>query len=201
MKNGFRSQFERLIRKRFQERDRQFSARLLKVKREHSRWGILTSSTTVGAMYAELEREFKESTTECVEALVDAMENRPTALPDPWKRTILRLCSDALSERRATLDATYQGASAIILASLNNRDMTAPYRSLSDNFVQVQRENAFVELRKKKRELFWLNVRRMRMLLLLAGAVIGAVVAAASYLGRDKITEMWTSLLDRVLMG
>ena len=201
MKNGLGNQFGRLIRKRFQERDRQFSARLLKVKQEHSRRGILTSSTTVEAMYVELEREFKESATECVRTLVDAMENRPTALPNPWKRTILRLCSDALSERKAALDATYQGASAIILASLNNRDMTAPYRSLSDNFVQVQRENAFVELRKKKRELFWLNVRRMRMLLLLAGAVIGAVVAAASYLGRDKITEMWTSLLDRVLMG
>ena len=201
MKNRFGNQFERLIRKRFKERNRHFSARLLKVKQEHHRRGILTSSITVAAMHAELEREFMESATVCVKTLVDTMENRPTALPVPRERTILRLCSDALSERRAALDATYQGESAKILASLSNSDMTAPHQFLGDSLVQLQCENARVELRTKKRELFWLKVKRMRKLLALVAVAFGAVVAAASYLGPDKITEMWTSLLNRFLVG
>ena len=67
----------------------------------------------------------------------------------------------------------------------------------SDGFAQLQCKNACVELRTKKRELFLLKVKRMRMLL----PLVGAVVAAASYLERDKIREMWTSLLDRFLVG
>ena len=118
-------------------------------------------------------------------------------LAESVKRTILSLCSDALSERRAALDATYQRESAVILASLTNSAMTAPYRCLGDNFVQLHCENAFVELRTKKRELFWLKVKRMRMLL----PLVGGVVAVASYLWRDKIGEMWTGLLDRFLGG
>ena len=193
MKNGFGSRFESLIRQRCQERNKHFHARLLEVKQEHNRRGILTSSITVAAMHAELEREFMESATECVETLVDAMESRPTALLVPRTRTILRLCSDALSKRKAALNGIYQEATAIILASLSNSDMTASYRFLSDSFVQLQCENACVELRTKKRELFWLKVKRMRKLLTL----VGAVVAVAAYLGRVEITEMWTSLLDR----
>ena len=108
MKNGFGRQFEPLIRRRFQERDRHFSARLVEVKRKHNCRRIRTSSMTVVAMHAELEREFRESATECVKALADAMENRPTALLVPQIRKVLCLCSDALSERKADLDATFQ---------------------------------------------------------------------------------------------
>ena len=43
--------------------------------------------------------------------------------------------------------------------------MTAPYRSLSDSFVQLQFENAYVELGTKQRELFWLKLNRMLKLL------------------------------------
>ena len=193
MKNGLGRQFESLIRRRFQERDRHFSARLVEVKQEYNSRGILRSSMTVTAMHAELEREFRESATECVKALVDAMENRSIALPVPGERKILRLCSDALSERKAALDATFQGASASTVASLRS-GMIEPYRSLSDSFAQLQCENACVELRTKKRELFWLKASRMLKLLTL---VVALVVAAASYLGRVEIAEMWTSLRDR----
>ena len=87
----------------------------------------------------------------------------------------------------------------MILTSLGDSAMIAPYRCLSDNFVQLHCENALVKLRTKKRELFWLKVKRMRMLLLLVEAAISAGVAAASHLGSNKIADMWTSLLDRVL--
>ena len=193
MRNGFGSQFESLIRRRFQERDKNFRASLVAVKQEHNRRGILRSSMTVVAMHAEVEREFKESATECVKTLVDAMENRTTALPVPGVRKILRLCTDALTERKAALDATYRSASATILASLSNSGISAPYRSLSDSFVQLQCENASVELRTKKRGLFWLKVNRMLKLLTL----VGALVAGAAYLKRVEIAEMWMSLLDR----
>ena len=193
MKNGFGRQFESLIRRRFQERDRHFSARLVEVKMKYNGRGILMSSMTVVAMHAELEREFRESATECVKALADAMENRPTALLVPRMCKVLRLCSDALSERKADLDATFQEASARIVASLSNSGITAPYRSLSDSFVQLQCENACVELRMKQRGLFWSKLLKLHAVLVL---VVG--VAWGSYLERAEIAEVWKSLRDSV---
>lgn len=193
MKNGLGSLLEPLIGRRFQERDRHFSARLLEVKQEHNRRGSLRSSITVVAMHAELEREFAESATECVRTLAGAMENRPTALLVPRKRKVVRLCSDALLERRAALDATYQGASATIAASLSD-SMTGPHRSLSDSFVQLQCENAWVELRTKQRELFWSKLNRMK----LGAWLVAAIVAGVSYFGRAEIAEVWKSFRDAI---
>ena len=193
MKTGFGRQFESLIRRRFQERDTYFSARLEEVKREHNRRRILTSSMTVVAMHAELKREFRNSATECVKALADAMEHRPTALLVPRKRKVQRLCSDALSKRKADLEATFQGASARIVASLSNSSITAPYRSLNDRFVQLQCENACVELRTKQRELFWAKLLKLRAVL-----VFVVVVAGGSYLERAEIAEVWKGLRDSV---
>ena len=198
VKNGFGNRLEALIRARFGERSRDFSARLLKVKEAHNRRGVLISSMTVVAMHAELQREFRESATECEKALVDTMQSRPTVLLAPRERTILRLCSDALAERRTALDAAYQEATATIVASLSNKAMIAPYRLLSDDFVQLQCENVCVELRTKKRELFWLKVQRTTKLLALVGTVVGVVAAAASLLGGLEVTEIWKSLFDRI---
>ena len=202
MKNGFEGQFESLIRRRFQEREKHFRGRLVEVKQEHNRRGILMSSITVVAMHAELEREFKESATECVKAVVYVMANRPTALLVPRKQKVRRVCSDALSERKAVLEATFQGASASILTSLSNTGLTAPYRSLSDSVVQLQFKNACVELRTKQRELFWLKLNRMLKLLpflKLRALLLVAVVAGLSYLGRVEIVEVWKSMRDRVV--
>ena len=160
------------------------------------------SSTTVVAMHAELEREFKESATECVKAAVDIMASRPTVLLVPREQKVQRVCSDALSERRAGLEAIFQGASASILASLINAGMTAPYRSLSDSFVQLQFENACVELRTNRRGLFWLKLNRILKLLpllKLRAWLVVAVVAGLSYLGCVEIVEVWNSMRDRVV--
>ena len=193
MKDGLESRFESLIGPRFQQRDRQFGARLLGVKQEHSRRGILMSSITVAAMHAELEREFEESATECVKTLVELMENRPTALLVPRKRKVVRLCSDALLARKSALDAACQGASATIAASLSGI-MIAPHRSLSDSFVQLQTENACVELRTRQRELFWSKLKRMKLGAGLVVALVAGLVAAMSYFGRAELAELWKSL-------
>ena len=196
MKNGFGRQFESLIRQRFQERDRHFSDRLMKVKTEHNRRNVLTSSMTVVAMHAELEREFSESATECVKTLADAMESRPTAWLVPGQRKILRLCFNALSKRKADLDATFQEASGRIVASLRNSSMTAPYCALSDSFVQLQCENAYVELRTRQRELFWSKLMKLRVVLVFAVFVVG--IAWSSYSKHAEIAEVWKSLRDSV---
>lgn len=133
----------------------------MEVKQEHNRRGLLMSSITVVAMHAELEREFKESASECVKAAVDVMVSRPTALLVPRQQKTWRVCSDALLERKASLEAIFQEASASILTSLINTGMTAPYRSLSDSFVQLRFENACAELQTKQRELFWLKFNRI----------------------------------------
>lgn len=196
MTTGFGRQFESLIRRRFQERDRQFHARLEKVRREHNRRKVLTSSMTVVAMHAELEREFMESATACVKALADVMGNRPTALLVPRKQKVLRLCSNALSKRKADLNATFQGASGKIVASLRNSSITAPYRSPSDSFVQLQCENAYVELQTKQRQLFWSKLLKLRAVLMFVVFVGG--LAWGSYAKRAEIAEVWKSLRNSV---
>ena len=140
MKNSFERQVESLIQQRFRERDRCFDGRLVEVMQEYNGRGILRSSIAVGAMHAELEREFEESASGCVKAAVDAMTSRPTALPLPRKRKVLRVCSDILTRRKAALEAIFQGCTRSILASLSNSGLTAPYRSLSKSFVQLQCE-------------------------------------------------------------
>lgn len=70
-------------------------------------------------MHGKLEAEFEESATACVKTLAELMENRPTALLVPRRRRVVRLCSDALLARKAALDATYQGTSATVAASLS----------------------------------------------------------------------------------
>ena len=187
---GLETRFESLIGQRFKERDRHLEARLLAVKQEHSRRGILMSSTTVAAMHAELEREFEESATECVKALAELMESRPTVLLVPLKREVVRLCCGALSKRKVALDANYRRACATILAPLLNDGMIAPYRSLSDNFAQLQRENASVELGARQRELFWSKLNRMKLGAALVIALVGGMM---SYLGSAEIAEMWKS--------
>ena len=188
MKGGLKSRFEVLIQRRFQQRDRGFVARLLAVKQEHNRRGILMSSITVAAMHRELEGEFEESATACVKTLAELMENRPTALLVPGKGKVVRLCSNALLARKIALDVAFQGASANIEASLIG-SMTAPHRSLSDSFVELQIENACEELRTRQRKLFWSKLKRMK----LGVALVVALVAAISYLGRAEIAALWKS--------
>ena len=197
MKNGLEGQLRSLIRWRVQQRDERFRGRLVEVAQEHNRRGILNSSHTVRAMHAELEREFEESAGECVKAAVDVMASRPTIFALlPQVQKVQRVCSDSLSERKATLEEILRGASASILASLSNSSFTAPYRSLSDALVQGQRERVRLELRTKTRDLFWLKLNRMLKLwplLLLVGGLL------SSYLARVEIAEVWNSLWDRVV--
>ena len=61
MKYGFGRQFESLIRHRFNERDRRFVVRLVKVKQDYSSRGILMSSLTLGAMHEKLAESSKKA--------------------------------------------------------------------------------------------------------------------------------------------
>ena len=201
MKNSFERQVESLIQQRFRERDRCFDGRLVEVMQEYNGRGILRSSIAVDAMHAELEREFEESAAGCVKAAMDAMTSRPTALPLPRKRKVLRVCSDILTRRKAALEAIFQGRTRSILASLSNSGLTAPYRSLSKSFVQLQCENACVELRAKHSELFWLKLNRIQKLfpLLKLRPLVFVVAMVGLYFGRFEIAEAWKDLHSRIV--
>ena len=193
MKIGFESQFASLIRRRFQDRDTRFLARLVKVKQEHSSRGLLMSSSTVVAMHAELEREFKESANECVRAAVELLASQSSAsLWASRKQRVQRACADAISKRRGALEGIFNGAVANVLNSLSNSGLTGPYRSLTDKFVELQRENACMELAAKQREFFWLKAKRLLKLL----PLVVALVALLAYLG-DEIVPVWEGLRDR----
>lgn len=193
MKNGFEARFQSLIRRRFKVRDTRFLACLVKVKQEHNSRGLLMSSMTVVAMHGELEREFKESAEECVKAAVELMASQSTAsLLASRRQRVQRACSEAISKRRGALEGIFHGAAASVLNSLRNSSLTAPYRTLTDSFVELQRENAFVELTAKQREFFWLKTKRLLKLL----PLVAAVLALVSYLGRDEIVGVWEGIRD-----
>ena len=193
MKNGFEGQYESLIRRRFENRDTRFLECLVKVKQEHNSRGLLMSSHTVVAMHAEMEREFKESADECVRAAVELMASQSTAsLWASRKQRVRRACAEAISKRRGALEGIFHGAAASVLNALRNSSLTAPYRSLSDSFVEIQRENAFVELTARQREFFWLKAKRLLKLL----PLVAAVLALVSYLGHDEIVGVWERLWD-----
>ena len=202
MTHGLELQFWSLVRQRFQERDRGFSARLVEVQQEHNRRRILRSSITVAAMYAELRREFEESAKECVKVAADLMASGPTALLVPRRRRVQSACSRALSERKAAAEEIFQSASASILASLSNRGLTEPYRSLDDSFVQLQCDASRLELQMEHRRLFWLKADRMLKLLPLLKKLrtflVVLVVVGLSYFGGLGIVEAWKSLRDSV---
>ena len=196
-KSGLAAQLRSLIRRRFRQRDEPFRQRLLEVAQEYSRRGVLNSSLTVKAMHAELEREFKESASECVKVAMDLMASRPTVLAlVPQSGEIQRVCAASLSERKAALEGMLRGASANVLASLGNSSFTAPYLSLSDALLQGQRDHAWLELRAKSRDLFWLKLNRMLKLWPVLVLVVGLL---SSYLARVEIAEAWNSLWDRVV--
>ena len=131
---------------------------------EHSRRGILHSSITIVAMHGELEREFRESGAECVRAAVDVLKGRATALPLPGKRTVLEVCSNTLQRRRAGIQEIFLSRARNIFDSLSHSGLTAPYRSLSDDFVQLQCQNASMEIRAKHSKLFWSKIDRIQKL-------------------------------------
>ena len=63
---------------------------------------------------------------------------------------------------------------------------------MSDSFVELRRENAFVEFRAKQRELFCLKAKRLLKLL----PLVAAVLTLDSYLGDDEIVRVWERLWD-----
>ena len=192
MKSEFESQFESLIQRRFQDRDTRFLACLVKVKQEHNSRGLLMSSSTVVAMHAELEREFKESANECVKAAAELMASQSTAsLWASRKQRVQRACADAISKRRGALEGIFNGAVASVLNSLSNGGLTGPHRSLTDKFVELQRQNACMELAAKQREFFWLKAKRLLKL----WPLVVALVALLAYLG-DEIVGVWEGLRD-----
>ena len=194
MNGGFERQFTSLTRRRFQERDRHFRARLLAVKQEHNERGLLMSSTTVVAMHAALENELRGSASECVKTVAEVMA---TAFLAPRKQLIERACADELLRRRQRLEGIFHGAAANILGSLSNSCLTEPYRAISDGFFELQAESACTELRAKRRELFWLKLDRVLKLLKLRTALMAVVLAGLSYLGRHEIADLWDTIREQ----
>ena len=191
MKNNFKRQFESLIQQRSRERDRKFNARLVEVMQEHNRRGILMSSIAVVAMHRELERELRESADECVRATVDIMTGRPTVLPLPRKRAVVRVCLNMLARRKAALEGIFLSRARNIFASLSNSSFIGPYRSLSEDFVELQRQNARVKLLARHSELFWLKLNRVQKLvpLLKLRPLIVLAAMVVLYFGGFEIAQ------------
>ncbi len=188
----FDREFESLLRLRFKEHDKQLLESLVRVKQEHNGRGLLYSSLTVVAMHKEIENELLKSTSKCVLTLTELMQNRSSIKLCPFRRKAEKLCITALSKRKAELDSVCKFNTDSIVNSLENKGMVSEYRALNNEFVQLQFENARVELRSKHREIFWAKLKRMRL-----GIVLVVTLATTlAYLGINGLPKAWDLFQD-----
>jgi len=137
-----REEFAKLLRFRFDERNRRMIEQFTKEKQRLNARGSLNSSETVKAMHKVLETELKESAGAVVKTVVDVIGKKDWMLA---KDTLQDFCSEALSKRKDEIEALYLSDVRQIDQGLQNKAMLQPYMSLGD-FYRLQREEMLIKL-------------------------------------------------------
>lgn len=137
-----KEEFAKLLRLRFDERDRRMIEQFAEEKQRLNARGLLNSSETVKAMHKVLETELKESTAAVVTTAVDVISKKDLLLA---KQELQEFCSEALSKRKDEIEALYLSDVHHIEQGLQNKAMLQPYMSLGD-FYHLQREEMLINL-------------------------------------------------------
>ena len=137
-----REQFLRLLRYRFDERNRRMREWFHEEKQRYNARGILYSSETVKAMHKVLETEFKESVNVVVTTVIDLI-SKDSLLPAEKK--LQALCSEALSQRKDEVEGQFRETVHPIEEGLLGKATLKPYMSLGDCY-DLQREEMLTSL-------------------------------------------------------
>lgn len=137
-----REEFEKLLRRRFDEKNRQMTECFTEEKQRLNARGLLNSSETVKAMHRVLETVLKESVGVVVTTAIDVISKKDLLVAE---KTLQDLCSDALAQRRDEVEALYLSDVRHITDGLQNKAMLQPYLSLGD-FYLLQREEMLINL-------------------------------------------------------
>lgn len=137
-----REEFAKVLRLRFDERNRRMIERFTEEKQRFNARGILISSETVVAMHEVLETELKESAIAVVATAIDAVGKK--TLP-PSEKELQAVCSNALSNRKNEIEALYSSDVRHVEQGVSNKAMLQPYMSLG-NFYLLQQEEMLINL-------------------------------------------------------
>ena len=140
--NTMREEFAKLLRLRFDEKNRRLIERFTEEKQRLNSRGLLNSSETVKAMHKVLETELKENALAVVTTAVDVISKKDLLLAE---RELQDFCSEALSKRKDEIEALYLSDVRHIEHGLQNKAMLQPYMSLGE-FHRLQREEMLINL-------------------------------------------------------
>lgn len=135
-------EFFRILRLRFDEKNRRMSGRFTEEKQLLNARGLLYSSETVRAMHKVLITELKESADAVVTTAIDMIGKEDLLLTE---KALQDFCSDALSKRADEIEALYLSAIDHIERGLQNKAMLQPYMALG-GFYPLQREEMLINL-------------------------------------------------------
>jgi hypothetical protein len=127
----FEQELIKVLRLRFDGRNRQLKERFTEEKERFNASGMLYSTEMVKALYKVLITEFKESSLEVITTATDVM-NKQDVLPAEKKQQ--NLCSVALTDRKDELEAIYLSNVNQIQETLINKEMLKPYMSLAEAY-------------------------------------------------------------------
>lgn len=136
-----REEFTKVLRLRFDERNRRMIERFTEEKQRFNARGILLSSETVVAMHKVLETELKESTLTVVTTVFDVIGKKGFL---PAEKDLQTVCTVAFSERKDEIEGLYFSSVRHIEQGLQ-KTMLQPYMSLGD-FYLLQQEEMLINL-------------------------------------------------------
>ena len=137
-----REEFAKLLRLRFDEKNRRLIERFTEEKQRLNARGLLNSSETVKAMHMVLETELTESVEMVVAAAVDVISKNDSLVAE---KKLQDFCSEALSKRKAEIEALFLSDARHVEQGLQNKAMLQPYMSLGD-FYTLQREEMLIKV-------------------------------------------------------
>ena len=137
-----KEEFAKLLRLRFDEKNRRMIERFTEEKQRLNARGLLNSSLTVQAMHKVLEMELRESAGTVVATAIDIISKNKLLLAEA---KLQDFCAEALLKRKDEIESLYLSNVRHIEQGLQNKAMLQPYMSLG-NFHRLQAEEMLVNL-------------------------------------------------------
>ena len=137
-----KGEFVRLLRLRFDEKNRRLIERFTEEKQRLNARGLLYSSETVKAMHKVLETELSESVGVVVATAVDVISKNDSLVAE---KKLQDFCSEALSKRKDEIEGLFLSNVRHIEQGLQSNAMLQPYMSLG-GFYTLQREEIVIKV-------------------------------------------------------
>lgn len=137
-----RDEFARLLRLRFDERNRRMIERFTGEKQRLNARELLYSSETVKAMHKVLETELSESVGAVVATAFDVISKNDSLVAE---KKLQDFCSEALSKRKDEIEGLFLSDVRHIAQELQSKAMLQPHMSLGD-FYTLQREEMAIKV-------------------------------------------------------